>query len=340
MRKKIVVSAITILAILNSLVIVLIKCNEPQNSPVIPQIILVYAENQVEDYPTTKGAYEFARLVSEKTNGRIKIVVKCNGELGDEKSIIEQLKFGGIDFSRVSISSISDDIPELKVILMPFLYSDAQEMWDVLNGDDGKQFIDAVGKSNLGVRTLSWYDAGARSFYSVKPVTTIQDLYGLNLRVQESELMSETVELLGANPVKMIYSEVYKGLKTRKIDGAENSLVSYIYSKHYEQAKYCILDEHTRIPEVQLVSEYTWNKLTEEDRAVISECAKESAIYERYIWKDTEEEAVRTIEDKDITVIEVSEEERRDLREKLQPIYDRYCLDYMDIIEKIEKNQE
>ena len=49
--------------------------------------------------------------------------------------------------------------------------------------------------------------------------------------------MSETVELLGANPVKMIYSEVYKGLKTRKIDGAENSLVSYIYSKHYEQAK-------------------------------------------------------------------------------------------------------
>lgn len=97
-EKKIVVSAITILAILNSLVIVLIKCNEPQNSPVIPQIILVYAENQVEDYPTTKGAYEFARLVSEKTNGRIKIVVKCNGELGDEKSIIEQLKFGGIDF--------------------------------------------------------------------------------------------------------------------------------------------------------------------------------------------------------------------------------------------------
>ena len=63
-------------------------------------------------------------------------------------------------------------------------------------------------------------------------------------------------------------------------------------------------------------------------------------MYERYIWKDTEEEAVRTIEDKDITVIEVSEEERRDLREKLQPIYDRYCLDYMDIIEKIEKNQE
>ena len=67
-------------------------------------------------------------LLMRRTNGRIKIVVKCNGELGDEKSVIEQLKFGGIDFSRVSISSISDDIPALKVIQMPFLYSDAQEM--------------------------------------------------------------------------------------------------------------------------------------------------------------------------------------------------------------------
>lgn len=338
MRKKVITSAVIILIL--SIILLLINHYKGHNSIAAPEITLVYAENQVEDYPTTKGAYGFARLVNERTNGRIKIVVKCNGELGDEKSVIKQLKFGGIDFSRVSISSIFDDVPELKVIQMPFLYSNAQEMWAVLNGEDGRQFIDAIEESNLGVKTLSWYDAGARSFYSVKPVTAIQDLYGFNIRVQESELMSETVELFGANPVKMTYSEVYKGLQTGKIDGAENSLVSYIYSKYYEQAKYCILDEHTRIPEVQIVSEYTWNKLAEEDRRIISECAKESAVYERDIWKNTEEEAVKTIEDKDITVIEVSEEERQKLRESLQPIYDKYCSDYMDIIEKIEKNQE
>lgn len=263
------------------LVLLSIRQHKSQKPVLTPEITLVYAENQVEDYPTTKGAYEFARLVNEKTNGRIKIIVKCNGELGDEKSVIEQLKFGGIDFSRVSVASISDDIPELKVIQMPFLYSDAQDMWDVLNGDEGLQFITAIDESNLGIKTLSWYDAGARSFYSVKPVMNIQDLSGLNIRVQESELMSEIIEMLEIHPVKMIYSEVYKGLQTGKIDGAENSLVTYIYSKHYEQAKYCILDEHTRIPEVQLVSGYTWNKLTDEDKIIISECAKESAAYEK-----------------------------------------------------------
>lgn len=338
MRKKVITSAVIILIL--SIILLLINHYKGHNSIAAPEITLVYAENQVEDYPTTKGAYEFARLVNERTNGRIKIVVKCNGELGDEKSVIEQLKFGGIDFSRVSISSISDDIPALKVIQMPFLYSDAQEMLDVLNGKEGMQFVDAVRESNLGVRALSWYDAGARSFYSVKPVTAIQDLQGLNIRVQESELMSETIEMLGANPVKMTYSEVYKGLQTGKIDGAENSLVTYTYSKHYEQAKYCLIDEHTRIPEVQLISRYTWDKLSDEDRAIISECAKESAVYERDIWKNTEEAAVKTIEDKDITVTKVSDEEKQNLREKLQPIYDKYCSNYIDIIKEIEKNQE
>ena len=103
-----------IVSIFFLVVVLLIRSNKKQSSVTVPEITLVYAENQVEDYPTSKGAYEFARLVNEKTNGRIKIVVKCNGELGDEKSVIEQLKFGGVDFSRVSISSISDDIPALK----------------------------------------------------------------------------------------------------------------------------------------------------------------------------------------------------------------------------------
>ena len=101
-----------------------------------------------------------------------------------------------------------------------------------------------------------------------------------------------------------------------------------------------VLLEHTRIPEVQLISRYTWDKLSDEDKAIISECAKESAVYERDIWKNTEEAAVKMIEDKDITVTKVSDEEKQNLREKLQPIYDKYCSNYIDIIKEIEKNQE
>ena len=73
-----------------------------------PDFVLTYAENQAEDYPTTQGADKFAELVKEKTEGKVEILVNAGGSLGDEKSVIEQLQFGGIDFARVSISTVAE----------------------------------------------------------------------------------------------------------------------------------------------------------------------------------------------------------------------------------------
>jgi len=315
-------------------------CNLKKTDEVIPDHVFVYAENQSEDYPTTRGAYKFASLVNEKTNGRIKIIVKCNAEAGDEKSVVEQLEFGGIDFTRVSISTLSDNIAKLRVIQMPYLYSDEEAMWKVLDGDVGREFSDAIEQSDYGIKALSWYDAGARNFYSVKPLYDISDLTGLNIRVQESDMMAKMIELLGANPVRMTYSEVYMALKTGKIDAAENNWTSYSYSKHYEQAKYCLVDEHIRIPEIQLISEKTWAKLTAEEQDIISECARESAVYERELWQTEEHEAKEEMENKGVIVTKISDEERATLREKLKPLYDEYCIEYMDIIDRIRKVQE
>lgn len=339
-RINIIISQLLLLTIMTAVFCTLIGCRSNVTDNIKPEHIFVYAENQAENYPTTKGAYKFAQLVNEKSNGKIKIVVKCNGELGDEKSITEQMEFGGVDFSRISVASISDSIPKLKVIQMPYLYSDEEQMWSVLDGDIGLEFAQAIQESGCGIKALSWYDAGARNFYSVKPLTSMSDLYGLNIRVQESEMMAKTVELLGANPVKMTYSEVYTALQTGKIDGAENNWTSYESSKHFEQAKYCLVDEHIRIPEVQLISQKTWNKLTDEEKSIISECAKESAIYERNLWKMAEEDAKKLVVDKGVTVTKVSDEQRSDIREKLQPLYDEYCSDYMEVIKKIENIQE
>ena len=84
---------------------------------------------------------------------------------------------------------------------------------------------------------LSWYDAGARNFYSTaKPIECLEDMKGLNIRVQESELMKDTIEALGATPVPAAYGEVYSGLQTGKIDGAENNWPSYESTRHYEVA--------------------------------------------------------------------------------------------------------
>lgn len=305
----------------------------------VPEHVFVYAENQPEDYPATKAAKYFAQLVHDKTAGRIKILVESDGKLGDENSVIIQMSFGGVDFTRVSLSSLAGDIPELNVLFMPYLYSSKEAMWKVLEGEIGRKFTDAISEKGEGIRALSWYDAGARSFYSVKPVEGIGDLKGLNIRVQEWGVMSDMVTILGANPVQMIYSEVNQGLLTGAIDGAENNWSSYEYSSHYETARYCLVDEHTRIPEVQLISESAWGQLSEEDKDIIQQCATESAVYERTLWEQAESEARKDVESDGVHVVEISDGEKTHFQEVVQQLYDKYCSDYMDIIEQIRQIQ-
>ena len=84
--------------------------------------VFTYADNQLDTYPTTQAAYKFAELVKDRSGVRMEIVVKSEGNLGDEKSVIDQLKFGGVDFAKVSVSAISDEIPKLRVFEMPYIF--------------------------------------------------------------------------------------------------------------------------------------------------------------------------------------------------------------------------
>ena len=148
-----------------------------------PEYVFSYAENQPEDYPTTLGAKYFAELVEERTNGRIRILVQPVGVLGSENKVIKQMQYGGIDFARVSLAQLAEYIPSLNVLQMPYLYTDSDHMWRVLDGEIGDAFLESVSADD--VIGLSWYDAGARNFYnSVKPVTCLEDLKGMRISVQ------------------------------------------------------------------------------------------------------------------------------------------------------------
>ncbi len=252
------------------------RMEEKEGLSSVPEYVFTYAENQAEDYPTSLGAYRFAQLVKERTGGRIEIQVKAGGLLGDEQAILEQLQFGGIDFTRVSLSPLSEIIPELNVLQMPYMYTGSEHMWKVLDGEIGETFIGFF--ERVPIQPLSWYDGGTRNFYTSNvPIRNLEDMKGMRIRVQQSSLMMDTMELLGAEAVPTAFDQVYSSLQRGTIDGAENSWPSYESEKHYEVAGYYTLDEHTRVPEMQLASQITWDKLSKEDQQIIRECARESA---------------------------------------------------------------
>lgn len=304
------------------------------SKPKTPEYIFYYADNQTAYYPTTLGGEKFAELVYERTDGRIRILMKSGGELGLESEVLKQMRYGGIAFARVSISQLAELIPDMNVLQLPYLYNNAEHMWTVLDGEIGEDFLGRTQAYDLV--GLSWYDAGARNFYATeKPITCLEDFAGMRIRVQESDMMADMVEALGAIPMKVTYSEVYSYLERGLVDGAENNWPSYETMRHYEVAKYYVVDEHTRVPEMQLCSAAVWNILDEKDREIIRECARESAIYERRLWKEREETSRAAALKYGVTETELSDEERARLREALAGVYVKYCEPYMETVEKI-----
>ena len=312
--------------------------NESKENQVEPEYVFTYAENQPANYPTSRAAAKFAELVKERSGGRIHIQVVYDAEFGTQQQIVNQMKFGGVDFARVSLSSITDEIPVLNVLQLPFLYEDSDHMWRVLNGDIGNSLWYSV--YELDLIPLAWFDAGARSFYFTEPIDSLEDMEGMKIRVQESQLMRDMITVLGGTPVDRAYSEVYSSFETGEIDAAENNWSSYHASSHYKVAEFYMVDEHTRVPELQLVAGETWRLLSEEDIEIIQSAADDAAEYEKQLWKEHEEAARSNALRYGCKEIILSEEELSRLREKMAPLYEKYCSDYMDIIEKIEQERK
>jgi tripartite ATP-independent transporter DctP family solute receptor len=302
------------------------------------QIVLRLAEIHPQDYPTTQGDFEFARLVEEKTKGRIKVEVYFGAQLGDEKTVVEQVQFGAIDFARISVSPVSEFAKELNALQMPYLYRDGEHMWKVLNGPIGDSMLKSVEKAKL--IGLNWYDAGSRSFYnSKKEIKTVADLKGMKIRVQQSKLMMEMIETFGASPSPMPMGDVYSALQTGVIDGAENNWPSYISASHFEVAKFYTADRHTMVPEITVGSMATMAKLSKEDQDLIKQAAKEATAFQVAKWAEREKTDEAKAKAAGCTITYLDAATMAEFQKAVQPLYEKYGKDYADIIKQIQETK-
>lgn len=271
-------------------------------------------------HPVHLGMERMAKLVEEKSDGKLTITIFPSQQLGSERETLELLQIGSIGMTKVSSAALENFVPELRVYSLPYLFKNEQHILNVLNGEIGRELL--LAGEDYWLRGLTYYDAGQRSFYTKdRPIETPEDLEGLKIRVMESQMAVNMVNTLGGSPTPISWGELYTALQQGVVDGAENNPPSFLTSRHYEVTNYYSLDEHTMLPDLLLISTLQWKKLSKQEQEWIQEAADSSAVYQRQIWAEAEKEALKTVQEAGVEVIYP---DKQPFIELTKPIYESY----------------
>jgi len=253
-------------------------------------------------HPVHRAMVMLGERLAQKSGGTMRLDIYPGGQLGSERETLELLQIGSLGMTKVSSSVLEGFAPAFRVFGLPFLFRDDAHRFAVLEGPVGRQLLDEPERFRL--RGLTYYDAGSRSFYTTsRAVRTPADLAGLKIRTQESAVAMQMVRTLGGAATPIAWGEVYTALQQGVVDGAENNPPSFHLSRHYEVARYFTLNEHTAVPDVLVVATEVWEDLSPQQRRWLQEAADESAVYQRRLWREATEEALREVEKAGVQII-------------------------------------
>lgn len=254
------------------------------------------------EHPVHQAMVVMAERLAEESGGTMRIDIYPSQQLGSEREMLELLQIGSLGMTKVSSSVLENFAPEYQVLSLPFVFRDDAHRFAVLEGPIGRELLAAPEPYRL--RGLAFYDAGSRSFYTVnKPVRTPADLQGEKIRVQESATAMDMVRTLGGSPTPIAWGELYTALQQGVVDGAENNPPSFYTSRHYEVAKYYVLNEHTAVPDVLIIGTTVWNRLTPQQQTWLQAAADASIPVQKELWRAATQEALDAVTAAGVEVI-------------------------------------
>lgn len=268
------------------------------------------------------GAEEFARLVKEQSNGELQVSVFPAGQLGDEKSQIDQVRLGSLQMFLGTYGMLGNWLPSVSVFEAPYAIRDSEHFEAVEESDffakANQQMVD-----ELGIRALtSWYLGTRHMMTNGFAVKGPEDLTGKKIRVPEAPLYIEMIKAMGGNATPFAYQEVYLGLSQGLLDGAENPVGGMYSFKYFEVADNLSMTGHLAQNMPLLVNEAFFDSLTEEQKQILVSAAKSARDLVNKRVNAEEAEAVDLMRQKGVTVTEPDLEIFRSrVAEALPPVF-------------------
>jgi tripartite ATP-independent transporter DctP family solute receptor len=267
-----------------------------------------------------RAAKVFAEQVEKASGGKMRVRAIGAAALGPDTQMQQALIGGAQEMMVGSTATLVGITKEMALWDTPFLISNAKEADTLLDGPIGEKIKAKL--QDKGLVGLVYWENGFRNLTNSKrPITKMEDLDGVKLRVMQNNVYLSSFQTLGANAVPMAFSELFSALETKTVDGQENPFNTILSSKFYEVQKYVTVTNHVYSPWIVLVSKKWWDQLSKTEQQILTDAAKTSRDFER---KDTREEAAKAVGDlkaKGMLINELSATESARMRAKLTKVY-------------------
>ena len=275
-------------------------------------------------HPMAIAMNKFVELVAARTGNNIKIQTFHNAVLGSDERMLQSVQAGTLDFYIGTLAPLSARIKEVQVWDLPFLFANKKEVYSVLDGASCKQIFEKLDAT--GMVGLTWTAMGFRNLSNSKhPVTKLEDISGLKIRVMANPVALETWKTLGANAVPMAYAEVFTALEIKAIDGQENPLVHMYANKMQEVQKYISLTNHVYTPMALVVSKKFWTRLTPSDKEVIQKAATEAGLLQRQLLDEGDKDVIEKFRAAGVQVDSISAAELVRIQDRVKPVMAKFA---------------
>lgn len=290
--------------------------------PATYKLNLPTAENDEDAFYSLSKA--FADKVSEKTDGAITIEIHANAQLGSGADAVMGIEMGTIDFNVDSTNTLVDEYSKLSFCDLPYLFDNVEQVMDFCSSEYMEQMQQEVA-DQLGVRLLAFGDGGFRAMWSTKgAIHSIDDFKGLKVRVPSVEIYVDTFNAIGANATPLSGSETFTALQQGAVDAAEFPIATGISMGYMEAVDYVTMDKHFYNLIAIQVSENTWDSMSPELQAVISEAALEAQEEQIAAMAAVEDSLIAELEENGITYTPEDEVDLTAIREACQSVYESY----------------
>ena len=274
-------------------------------------------------HPLVMGMEKFAEIVQAKSGGKIKVNLFPGGVLGGDAPVVSALQGGTIEMASMNSGILASQVKDFAVFDYPFMFANGKEADAVVDGPFGKKMHAKL--EPKGLIGLTYWELGFRSITNSKrPITKVEDMEGLKLRVIPNAINVDWVKALGANPTPLAFPELYAALEQKAIDGQENPISVINANKFFEVQKYVTLTNHQYNPQSVLMSKKFWDSLNPAEQKIITEAAAESTVYQRQQARLQDVTALDAVKKGGMQVTELSAAELAKFREKMKPVLEKH----------------